>query len=746
MSRLYLILILLSASAFTSFGQKELDALLKAGRSQYQKGDYVYALSYYEQAMKVDSNIVNVLWEYAETLRAYKDYRKAEYYYGKVYEKEQAKMFPESILMLGLMQKQNGKYELALMTFKQAVRKYSKDKKGYLYLKSKKEVESTSWALSNVKIEDHVIIDLLPNEVNTPNSEFGHIIKDDILYFSSLRGDSISENEEVYATTYKTKIHTSELRDEKFQKDTLVSEFSFDKLNTGNGTFSLDGKRYYFSMCNDNGYKYQCKIAVAHVEDGKFTDIDTLGEIINISDANTTMPCIGELSGREVLFFASDRNKNQQMDIYYSFIKSGNQYGAVLSLDKVNSIGEEITPFWDSTQQRLYFSSNWHNGFGGFDVFFTKFENEQFSDPINAGQPTNSPANDNYFFKYRDSTYVSSNRIGVNYSKNPTCCSDIFVMYSPIRYVKTKKETLEDLNKRLPVTLYFHNDWPDPKTTSQTTKINYINNYNDYRALLPTYKEEYSKGLTGDDIDEAKEDIESFFVQYVDQGVKDLELFRDLMLVELEKGISLELTIKGFASPLAKTDYNINLTKRRINSLKNYLYQYNGGVFKKYLDGTAENGAHVRFKEIPFGEYTADTFISDNLNDLKNSVYSRVASLERKIEIQSVSIISKDSSNVIDMDIPIRHLGKVTKGEVVSVTFRITNVSDEVVNFQKAEVECSCIRLRYSKETLQPGEVCELEVLLDTKDLSGNVVQAIQLRTIESSLKEKIVVTAEISH
>lgn len=733
------------ASAFTGFGQKELDALLKAGRNQYQKGDYVYALSYYERAMNIDSNTVNVLWEYAETLRAYKDYRKAEFYYEKVYAKEQTKMFPASILMFGLMQKQNGKYAAALKTFKQAVRKYSKEKKGYLYLKSKKEVESTAWALSNAKIEDHVIIDLLPNEVNTPNSEFGHIIHDDILYFSSLRGDSISETEEVYALTYKTKIHSSELKEEKFQKDTLVSAFSFDKLNTGNGTFSLDGKRYYFSVCNEDGFRYQCKIAVAYFEDGKFTDIDTLGEIINDPNTNTTMPAIANLSGREVLFFASDRKEDQKMDIYYSFIKGGNQFGPVLSLDKVNSIDDEITPFWDESEQRLYFSSNWHNGFGGFDVFYTKFESEQFSEPVNAGQPTNSPANDNYFFKYRDSTYVSSNRIGVNYSKNPTCCSDIFVIYSPIRYEKTKKETLEDLNKRLPVTLYFHNDWPDPKTTAQTTKIDYINNYDDYRALLPTYKKEYSKGLMGEKAEEAKEDIESFFVEYVDQGVRDLELFRDLMLEELNKGISLELTIKGFASPLAKTDYNINLTKRRITSLKNYLYRYNGGVFQKYMDGTAENNAHIRFKEIPFGEYTSDTLISDNINDLKNSVYSRVASLERKIEIQSVSIISRDSSNVIDMDIPIRHLGKVTKGEIVSVTFKITNVSDEVVNFQKADVVCNCIRLKYSKDVLKPGEVCELTVYLDTKNLSGNIVEAIELRTIESSLKEKIVVTAEIS-
>src|SRR5690606_38381109 len=134
-----------------------------------------------------------------------------------------------------------------------------------------------------------------------------------------------------------------------------------------------------------------------------------------------------------------------------------------------------------------------------------------------------------------------------------------------------------------------------------------------------------------------------FFEDYVDKGVKDLELFRNLMLEELDNGHSLELLIRGFASPLAKTEYNINLTKRRITSLKNYLYRYNNGVFKKYMDNTAENGAFIKFKEIPFGEYTADTTISDDFYDVQNSIYSKGASLERKIEIQSVTIISKDS-------------------------------------------------------------------------------------------------------
>ena len=200
MSRLYLIFVFLWLSG-VSFGQDPLKKYLEFAQEQYDKGDYFYALEYYKKAMAIDSTTVDIVWNLAETYRAYKDYRKAEYYYAKVYDKEASRIYPNSLLYLGLMQKQNGKYDLALETFKRAKKKYYKDKKSYRYQKAKQEVESTVWARSALRDTAEVTLEQLPSTVNTPNSEFGHGIYDSTLYFSSLRADSISESEEVYATT-----------------------------------------------------------------------------------------------------------------------------------------------------------------------------------------------------------------------------------------------------------------------------------------------------------------------------------------------------------------------------------------------------------------------------------------------------------------------------------------------------------------------------------------------------------------
>jgi len=745
MSRLYLAISFTLISLFAA-GQSDLANYLKFAEEQYKKGDYIYALEYYEKAMALDSQTVNTLWNYAETLRAYKDYRKAEYYYEKVYSREEAVLFPASLLQLGLMQKQNGKYDKAVETFKKAKKKYAKDKKGYLYNKSKRELESCLWAKSASKDSTEYNITQLPATVNTPNSEFGHGIYNGKLLFSSLRGDSIHSNEEVYSKEYKTRIYSSAYENQTFTQNEIVKDLISAKLNTGNGTFSKDGSRFYFSLCTDEGYNYKCKIAVATYQNGRWKSIDTLGDIINEAGANTSMPSMGFIDGQEVLFFSSDRGGGEGgMDIYYSFIKNGNQFGKVQKLKVANSPDNELSPFWDAKDRRLYFSSSWHDGFGGYDIFYCQFNGQNFAKPVNVGLPTNSPANDTYFFIHGDTNYISSNRLGVMYSKNPTCCSDIFALHKPVVLVPpTPKETLVELNKRLPVTLYFHNDWPDPKTTATTTKINYIDNYHDYIALIPTYKKEYSAGLSGERNLDAQEDIESFFTEYVDQGVKDLELFRDLMLEELVKGTSLELTVKGFASPLAKTDYNVNLTKRRIASLVNYLSAYDNGVFRPYLNGAAANGARITIKEVPFGEYTANKIISDNPNDQKNSVYSRSASLERKIEIQSISILHDDSVNVIESSLQIQDLGKIKGKGVVERTFQVKNTSNKTVSFDQPEIPCACNTVAISRKQLAPGELTEVKVTFDPAGYKGNVVKSVTLKTKESKLPLRLVLTAEV--
>lgn len=747
MPRLYLILLFSLVVSGVS-AQSKLGKYLSFAKEQYDKGDYYYALEYYKKAMDLDSNSVDIVWNYAETLKAYKDYRKAEYYYKKVYEKEEARIYPSSLLNVGLMQKMNGKYDEALATFKKAKKKYLKEKKSYLYLKAKQEIGSTVWAKSAIIDTADLTVTSLPDEINTKNAEFGHTIIDGTFIFSSLRADSISAAEEVYDTEYSTNLYASQSKQGIYQPSEKIKALFKAGLNNGNGTFSLDGKRYYFSECKDDGYNYRCKIMVAYYTDGNWNNVDSLGEIINESGANTTMPCIAQLEGDEYLIFASDKEGGEGgLDLYYSQIKNGNQFGKVRSIRKLNTMDNDITPWWDTKNNRLYFSSSWENGFGGYDVFYSEFTEKGFQEPVNMGLPVNSSANDLYYFNHNDTGYVSTNRIGVRYSKNPTCCSDILALIPPIEEVPpTKEETLADLNKRLPVTLYFHNDRPNPDSWDTTTTINYIDAYDRYTAMLDRYKKEYSNGLSGNRAEEAKEEIESFFIEYVDKGVADLQLFRDLLLEELQRGAKLNITVQGFASPLAKTDYNVNLTKRRISSLINYLKEFEGGVFIPYMNGTAENGGQVIFSQVPFGEYTANQLTSDNPNDVKNSVYSRNAAIERKIEIQSVSYLDDNRKLPVEIIKPIIDIGYLKPGETAEVEFEIKNIADSTVNLSLPYEVCPCMKVVMHDTAIEPGQTIKVKAVFDSKGLMGHTVRSFKLRIVGFEQFLELYVSTEIKN
>jgi len=711
------------------------------------EGDYFYAISYYQKAMIIDSNSVEVLWKYAEALRLYKDYPKAEFYYQKVFAKEDAKIYPMSIFWLATMQHYNGKYLASLENWKEAKKVYKKDREGYLYLKSQQEMKSCLWASKAYRDTSDLILEQLTDPVNTDDAELAPFFHDGKLYYTSLKADSINHGEELFTQEYSLQIYTADQQDSIFNNVARLSDVYQIGMNSANGSFSPDGKRFYFSRCNSD---YECKIFVGKVEGNKITDIDSLGEIINEPGFISTMPHCAMIDGKEVLFFCSTIKHNYGgLDIWYTIVTNGNKYSLPKNLGAdINTPDDDISPYYDNVENKLYFSSTWHVGFGGQDIFWATNNDMTFADPQNAGIPLNSAQNDTYLVinPTDGKFYFSSNRVGVNYAKNPTCCNDLFAAGLPkIPPIPNRFESLEDLNKKLPVVLYFHNDEPNPRNKDTVTNLNYMTTYRDYIKLKPTYHKEYSADLTGDAAEEAKEDIDDFFTQYVEQGVLDLQEFTRLLIIELDKGYDIEVTIKGFASPLAKTDYNVSLTKRRISSLLNYLREYGSGEFIPYLNGTASNGGSLTFVQIPFGEYTADILISDNVNDQKNSVYSRKAALERKIEIQSVSLVKKDSSYAeMKFVKEIHDFGASAKGVILTYEFTFTNTGDEELVIEKIESECGCLTYAIGSMILKPGESTTIKINLDTTTLSGLTVRSLKIYSnIKNGIKE-ISVTTEV--
>jgi len=189
----------------------------------------------------------------------------------------------------------------------------------------------------------------------------------------------------------------------------------------------------------------------------------------------------------------------------------------------------------------------------------------------------------------------------------------------------------ENLNLFLPLTLYFDNDSPNPKSLSSTTRFSYTQTYFPYVNKKEEFKNKYTKPLSGESKIIAQQELENFFEGDVKGGYQQLERFLDALYGRLSSGEQITLVMKGYASPVAKKKYNKILSNRRIHSVKNELKKYKSGLFTDFL-----NSGSLGIREIPYGEDLAPVNISDSQRDRRKSVYSPEASRERRTEILKV--------------------------------------------------------------------------------------------------------------
>ena len=190
----------------------------------------------------------------------------------------------------------------------------------------------------------------------------------------------------------------------------------------------------------------------------------------------------------------------------------------------------------------------------------------------------------------------------------------------------------------LPLALYFDNDEPDRRTYSRFTRKTYGEAYEQYYGKKKEFIEEFTRELSEEDKFLTEQRFEVFFEREVKGGYNNLVLFSDQLYEYLKRGNSLEIEIKGYASPRGNPFYNECISERRINSLKNHFSQYNNGCLMPYL-----KSGKFKIIQKPLGESTVDvTQVSDNLKDAKNSIYSILASVERRVEIVQINTGNKE--------------------------------------------------------------------------------------------------------
>jgi len=436
---IYSIFVLILVSC--SVQGQTLKAFLNAGEEAMADKDYYNALYYYKSALEFDTTDLQLRYLHGEASHKLKAYVLAEESYRYVVDNDSEQMFPLAPFQLGLTLQHLGKYDEALTYFELYLSENSGDD-AYYTARAEKEVEAVKWArLKAENPKEGVDIQRLDDGINSPYSEFAAVKSEGDLYYSSMRFEKKEKQRRI------SRLFSKILKSEDGGENAPLSDtFHNAGQNFANLTFNFDATEVYYTICEyRNSYDLRCDIYKRGIDaSGVWGDAVKLPSFINDSLSTNTQPAIAydlELD-KEVLYFASDREGGKgKLDIWYSIIQESG-YSAPVNLEDINTIEDELSPFYHSPTKTLYFSTDGRLGMGGYDIYKSQKTSSGFTSPKNLEAEINSSFDDVYYVLNDDGTeaHFSSNRIGSLYldSSYEACCYDI--------YKATIKDILVDLN------------------------------------------------------------------------------------------------------------------------------------------------------------------------------------------------------------------------------------------------------------------------------------------------------------
>lgn len=742
--RLYLLFIsiFISTIAFSQIPQekapKPLNVIMHVADSCFNISNFYGAHQAYKEALYFNPKKYDpaVAYKCAESCRLYQNYAEAENFY-KFTISIDSTGYPEAYYWYAEMLKFQGKYKAAAEAFDE----FLSFKKGsdYQKQKAKHEIVICMDSIGNVTTDEDITLTRIPEaSINSRYSEYSPCqYQDTVLFFSGIRPYDKKAADTAYDfKNYFTKVYQSMYYDSAWHVAKEVEGVNAENTHTGNLTFSPDFTEVFFSRC-ELKEKYYCNIYRGDFKNGKVRNADILAEPLNKKGYNTTNPSLIQTPEGQYMFFSSDRpGGSGKKDIWYAKRKVDGSFEQPKNCGKsVNTFGDEVTPYYDNRDSLLFFSSETHASIGGFDVFSSKgnLTENKWDYAKNVGYPINSSYNDMYFHYSSDSTtaYLVSNRTESTKLIDQAHSNDIYTF-------KLVRRSIERISELVPLQLYFDNDQPNPGTLDTTSEEIYEDLFLAYMDRRDEYKKQSTKGMSNDVQQYYERVIDELFDNNIEKGWVKLFLFAELMEVILDDGYDIIITFKGYSSPLGNTVYNERIAKRRIACVQNFFDSFKDGVFNQYVGNEPETGqGSLRYMQVALGETVAEnTFMkkggevlnADDLESRKNikkSIYSPAAALQRKIEILAVEIEEKakleeelqseieNTKKEISEEEAIKYGLKDTTTHVKVDSIIIDTLTVDSLNTDNTEVDTEDLNIESTDDIIEEEVQTEDEIIND---------------------------------
>ncbi len=390
---------------------------------------------------KKNLRLANTSYEIGEYSLAIEKFRKA-YKTSKGTAMEKAKM----AYQMGETYQAMGEYATASIWYRNAIRRKYTDNKAMLYFadcqRADQEFETArQWYqtyLDSVPGDERALNGLKACEkaiewINKPSRYVVNVVKELNSKFRDYSPAYVGgkDNELVFTSSHDlaTGNRKSSITGEKYA-DLFISKFEVQKqkwsipklfdenmvINTGDEegapSFSSNGNQLYFTRCRyDKSEDLGSEIYVATQSRGEWSEpvkLELIGDSLIAAHPSLS-------SDGKTLYFVSDRPGGFGGKDIWKVEKNGNDFGKPENMGpEINTPGNEMFPCIHS-DGTLYFSSDYHIGIGGLDIFKAEKKGRTGWMVENMGTPINS-SGDDFGITFADGEEVkgmfSSNRKG----------------------------------------------------------------------------------------------------------------------------------------------------------------------------------------------------------------------------------------------------------------------------------------------------------------------------------------------
>ena len=461
------------------------------------------------------------------------------------------------------------------------------------------ETEAFFEALNNTIDRPYIVKKL---NANSEHSNFGTAFYLDTIVFSSSRenGNVYGWNNQPYLDLFKaTTTASGELEN--------IMPFSKNintKMHESNAVFTKDGKTMYFTRNNyldgkkgkDDKKITHLKIYKAELINNEWTNISELP--FNSDNYSTEHPALSP--DEKQLYFSSDMPGSiGSFDLYVVNINTDGTFGVPKNLGpEINTELREQFPFV-SSKNILYFASDGHFGMGGLDIFKSEINSKGYSKPTNLSNIINSNLDDFAFIinEEKEIGYFSSNRDNSNGIDNIYSFTQLKRYYVK-GFVKNKTTntllpnatvTLIDSDNKTISEIIVGNDAaykleiePNSTYSIQGTKkyynpstvefsIDAKGNINkDITLLLESYEDAEKKVVEENGKIQIK--INPIYFDSNKWNIRsDAALELNSVVDIMKKYPSMKIEIEAHTDSWGKDDYNLMLSDKRANSVREYL-------------------------------------------------------------------------------------------------------------------------------------------------------------------------------